>query len=225
MNLNGGQNIVKPSGGGGGGGGMRRLLDIVLQGQSYSRMLEGNKELIKAKSDEKIRAETTIFDHKTDNSYKGQKAFSDWALEELPADHPDVVNKVSKPHPVTGKHYVNAVDADHYIKANALPGTGGAWHIGPGIGGITHTEAVTERNKNFPGGAKRTQGTPKERTGYSGNMADTKDALDKGLILPEQAAIISRGYKAKNPNLKESSWKNISRVNSNLDKLPKPEIK
>jgi hypothetical protein len=145
MILNNGQNMVQPSSGGGGGG-LRRLVDIIARNKSMEIALQGRKDLISHQGKTKVETEKAIFEHRADNAARGLKTISGFALKELPSDHPDVINKISTPHPVTGKHYANPVEADQYIKVGAVPTAKGDWHMGPGLGNITQTEKVTARN-------------------------------------------------------------------------------
>ena len=220
MNLSGGSNIVQPSGGG--GGWFKNSLNFILQNQAYAQINENRKDLATHQGQVKVNTETAILDHKAKNAYKPTKHFASEALKELPKNHPDRSNPNIKPHPVTGKYYKDPVTADHYIKAGARFAPGGLMEIGPGIGGINQAIEISGRSN--------TPRKSKQPTGKNWGLNDTQDALNKGFIHPEQAAEYSSAYRKRNPNINpgaidDVSEKDIKRVNSNISKLPKPEIK
>jgi hypothetical protein len=219
MNLSGGSNIVQPSGGG--GGGFKTFLNFILQNQAYAQVNQNRKDLATHQGQVRVATETAIFDHKAKNSFLPTLHFSKGALKELPKNHPDRSNPLIKPHPVTQKYYKDPVTADHYIKASARFASGGLMEIGPGIGGINQAIEISGRSNTRK---------PKQPKGKNWGLNDTQDALNKGFIHPEEAAEYSSAYRKRNPNINpgavdDVSEKDIKRVNSNLDKLPKPEIK
>jgi hypothetical protein len=216
MNLGGGGQIMPQPGGGNTGGMVGRLANLLMRNNNLSTLQNMRKDVITHTGKVKVDTERELGQIRIDQGIEGLKKRQAAIYEEHVPGTPEYEN--TTPHPITGKRYKDPMIANQAMKVGVNPDAKGQLIVGPGLGQITQTELINQRTPTgtFP----RPTAAPKQRTGYSGNMADTKDALDKGLILPEQAAILSRGYNAKNPNLKESSWKNISRVNSNVNKLP-----